>query len=68
MIGDGSLGSQSRKTSHSSSRRHNNNDESSEEECIDVSSVEECRGQRSLEKSQSYSIKCGGKESRGHRS
>ena len=66
--GDGSLGSWSRKTSHSSSQRRINDDKSPEEEVLEVNFGEERSGHRPLEKIQCSSRNLGCHDSPVHRS
>ena len=61
MMGEGSLGSWSRKTRHYSLHRRNNDDEISEEEGLELSSVRGSHGYRSLETRHYYSSNSGGR-------
>ena len=65
--GNGSLGYPSRKTRHSPSRHCNDDKNKSEEEFMEVSSVEEICGNRSLDTSHYSSSNCVGCESCWHR-
>ena len=65
---DQSLGTWSRKISHSSVRHCNNSDENYEEEGIEVSLGEEICGHSYLETIHSFSINHGGHKSCGNRS